>query len=103
MEVFKKYISPHQLDNCLLDVCVFKTPELLLPSSGLVQIKGLAALLECPKTLRACSHRGRFSFRVSLSFFPVFPPTFESHNDCILCIISGLFGSRTFQASVILR
>lgn len=53
MEVFKKCISPHQLDNCLLDVCVFKTPELLLPSSGLVQIKRSAVLLECPKMLMA--------------------------------------------------
>lgn len=65
MEVLKKYISPHQLDNCLLDVCVFKTPELLLPSSGLVQIKGLAALLEYPKTLRA-----RSLFQSQSQFFP---------------------------------
>lgn len=53
MEVLKKYVSPHQLGNYLLDVCVFKTPELLPPCSGLVQIRGSAVLLECSKTLRA--------------------------------------------------
>lgn len=52
MEVLKKYISPHQLDSYLLGICVFKTPE-LLPSSGLVQIKRSAVLLECLKTLMA--------------------------------------------------
>lgn len=103
MEVLKKYVSPHQLDTYLLDICVFKTPELLLPRSELVQIKRSAVLLEHPKTLLAPANRGRFSFRISLSFFPVFPPTLESYNDCILCIISGFFGSHTFQASVILR
>lgn len=97
-------------NTCLLiswiiiyQVFVFKPPELLLPRSGLVQIKRSAVLLECPKILLASARRGRFSFRVSLSFFPVFPPTLESYNDYILCIISGFFGSHTFQASVILR
>lgn len=43
---------------------------------------------------------GGDSLSESVSVFsPVFPPTLESHNDYILCIISGLFGSHTFQAS----
>lgn len=97
MEVLKKYISPHQLDNYLLDVCLFKTPELLLPSSGLVQLKRSAVLLVCPKTLMAWAHQGRF-FSESVS---VFSPCFLLYLNLIMTTsyasFQGFLGHTQFR------